>query len=206
MIDFDRTSELVSDGKRFLCGNTYISACVALTYQHVVSSGDLFMESGKTLCDAVSPTTVWIVLSVIVRMRMCDKLVLYQRESMEKDMFTIRNLKACWLRIIRTARGLQQAELADQAEISIRTLQSYEEGTRSVNKMNLETAYRLAKALNVPIEDLVDPRKKYTLKNRGNYGLAERFLVKRCKKALFESDERNNIWGKALMIWKQYFD
>lgn len=99
---------------------------------------------------------MWFFLSVIVRIRMCDKLVLCQRESMENDMFTIRDLKVCRLRMIWIASELQHAELADQTEISIRTLQSYEERTRSVNKMNLETAYRFVKAMNVSIEDLVE--------------------------------------------------
>ena len=49
-----------------------------------------------------------------------------------------------------------QSELADKAGISILVLQSYEEGIRSVNKMSLETAYRLAKALNMPMEGLVE--------------------------------------------------
>lgn len=104
----------------------------------------------------VSATIVWFFLSVIVRIRMCNKLVLCQRESVENDMFTIMDLKVCRLRMIWIARELQQVELADQTEISIRTLQSYEEWMRSVNKMNLETAYRFAKALNVSIEDLVE--------------------------------------------------
>lgn len=86
---------------------------------------------------------------------MYDKLVLYQRESMENDMLTLKEIKSCRLPVSRTATGMLQSELADKAGISIRTLQSYEEGVRSVNKMSPETVYRFAKVLNAPMEDLV---------------------------------------------------
>ena len=99
---------------------------------------------------------VWFSVSAVAEKEMCDKLVLYQRENMENDMLTLKDIKSCRLRVIRTATGMLQSELADKAGVSIRTLQSYEEGTRSVNKMSLETAYRLARALNVPMEELVE--------------------------------------------------
>ena len=112
--------------------------------------------SCEALHSAYSPTMVWFSVSAVAEKEMCDKLVLYQRENMENDMLTLKDIKSCRLRVIRTATGMLQSELADKAGVSIRTLQSYEEGTRSVNKMSLETAYRLAKALNVPMEELVE--------------------------------------------------
>ena len=97
---------------------------------------------------------------------MYDKLVLYQRESMENDMLTLKEIKSCRLPVIRTATGMLQSELADKAGISIRTLQSYEEGVRSVNKMSPETVYRFAKVLNAPMEDLVKKnRQRKTARN-----------------------------------------
>ena len=73
------------------------------------------------------------------------------------------------LRTFRTKAGLTQAELADRAGISKRTLQEYEQGRKNVNGMALETAVKLADALGCNAKDLLDERrKKMTKKDYDN--------------------------------------
>ena len=93
--------------KRLLCGNFY--------------------EFRKALYNVYSPTVMWFSVSVVVGIEMYDKLVSYQRENMENDILTLKDIKSCRLRVIRTATGMLQSDLVDKAGISIRTLQSYEE-------------------------------------------------------------------------------
>ena len=60
------------------------------------------------------------------------------------------------LQIRRKERGLSQSELADKADMSIRTLQSLESGTRDIRKVALDTALKLEKALECGIEDIIE--------------------------------------------------
>lgn len=60
------------------------------------------------------------------------------------------------LKRIREAAGLSQSQLAKCAEVSSRTIQSYEQGERAINKAQGIVLHQLAKALNVNIEDLLD--------------------------------------------------
>lgn len=60
------------------------------------------------------------------------------------------------LKRIRTATGLSQSQLAEAAEMSLRTLQHYEQGTRDINKAQGLTLLTLARALNVSIEDILE--------------------------------------------------
>lgn len=60
-------------------------------------------------------------------------------------------LKRC-----REAKGWSQAELAKRAGISKRVLQNLEQGVRDVNKMAVDTALRLADALEVDIRDIMN--------------------------------------------------
>lgn len=52
--------------------------------------------------------------------------------------------------------GLSQSQLANLACVNISLLQKYETGERSINKAQAGTILKLAKALNVPIEDLLE--------------------------------------------------
>ena len=61
------------------------------------------------------------------------------------------------LKRIRIERGLTQAALASLTGINLRTLQDYEQGAKPINTAAAMTGYSLAKALNVPIEDLFEP-------------------------------------------------
>ena len=65
--------------------------------------------------------------------------------------FTDTNLKR-----IRSAYGCTQAELAKKAEVSLRSIQMYEQRNKDINKASVETVYRLAKALGCSMEDLIE--------------------------------------------------
>ena len=56
----------------------------------------------------------------------------------------------------RKAAGLSQAQLAGQAQLSVRTLQHYEQGLLDFNKAAAVTVWRVARALGCQVEDLLD--------------------------------------------------
>ena len=60
------------------------------------------------------------------------------------------------LKRIRIERGMTQAELAVKAGINPRTLQDYEQAQKPINTAAAMTVYKLAKALNVEIEKLLE--------------------------------------------------
>lgn len=60
------------------------------------------------------------------------------------------------LKKIRTNKGLSQGGLAALTSVNVRTIQKYEQGERNINKASGETLYKLSKALNCNIEDLLD--------------------------------------------------
>lgn len=60
------------------------------------------------------------------------------------------------LKQIREAAGITQAELAKATGISVRVLQNYEQGTRPLNGARAITVYRISKALQCTVEDLLD--------------------------------------------------
>ena len=68
-----------------------------------------------------------------------------------KERFTETNLKR-----IRTSYGCTQAELANRAEVSLRSIQMYEQRQKDINKASVETVHRIAKVLGCTIEDLLE--------------------------------------------------
>lgn len=60
------------------------------------------------------------------------------------------------LKEIRTQQGLSQSLLSKEANVSLKTLQAYEQGDRDIKKAQAETVYKLAKALNCKMEELID--------------------------------------------------
>ena len=60
------------------------------------------------------------------------------------------------LKIWRENADMTQLELAGKSGISLRTLQDYEQGAKPINKAAAITVYKLAKALNVDIEKLLE--------------------------------------------------
>ena len=60
----------------------------------------------------------------------------------------------------RMQRKLSQFQLAKESGVSLRMLQKYEQGDRDIKKAQAETVYKLAKALNCKMEELIDIQKR----------------------------------------------
>lgn len=60
------------------------------------------------------------------------------------------------LKIIRTASGLSQSQLAKESGVELRSIQMYEQRRNDINKAQAETLQRLAKTLGCNIEDLLE--------------------------------------------------
>lgn len=60
------------------------------------------------------------------------------------------------LKEIREKQGLSQSQLAKKANISLRTLQHYEQQTSNIDGAQLDTLINLALALNCNIKDLLN--------------------------------------------------
>lgn len=60
------------------------------------------------------------------------------------------------LKIIRTAAGLSQKQLAKKAEVSVRNIQMYEQRRNDINKAQADILFRLSKTLGCNIEDLFE--------------------------------------------------
>ena len=68
-----------------------------------------------------------------------------------KDYFPETNLKR-----IRTAYGCTQAELAQRSNVSLRSIQMYEQRNKDINKASAESLYRISKVLGCTVEDLLE--------------------------------------------------
>ena len=68
-----------------------------------------------------------------------------------KDYFQETNLKR-----IRTTYGCTQAELAQHSNVSLRSIQMYEQRNKDINKASAETVLSLAKVLGCTMEDLLE--------------------------------------------------
>lgn len=60
------------------------------------------------------------------------------------------------LKQIREANKMSQSQLANAAGVNRKMLQFYEQGIRDINKASAITVYKLATALNVSVEDLLN--------------------------------------------------
>jgi transcriptional regulator with XRE-family HTH domain len=56
----------------------------------------------------------------------------------------------------RALSGLSQSKLAEASGVSLRSIQEYEQGRKPINGVAGLTLYKLAKALGVMIEDLLE--------------------------------------------------
>lgn len=59
------------------------------------------------------------------------------------------------LQRIRKERGLSQSQLSELAGVKIKNIQFYEQGVMDINKATCQNVYKLARALNVKMEDLL---------------------------------------------------
>ena len=60
------------------------------------------------------------------------------------------------LKRIRTIYGFSQSSLAKESNVSLRSIQMYEQRRKDINKASFEAAYRIAKVLGCDIEDLIE--------------------------------------------------
>lgn len=60
------------------------------------------------------------------------------------------------LKQIRKMRGLTQKELAEQCNISIKSVQAYEQGTRKLEKANKNTILKICEVLNCKVSDIIE--------------------------------------------------
>lgn len=60
------------------------------------------------------------------------------------------------LKRIRKLRNLTQGQLSYRSDVKLRTIKSYEQGYRDINKANGKTLKQLASILNCNIEDLLE--------------------------------------------------
>ena len=72
-------------------------------------------------------------------------------ESRIKEVFPDTNLKR-----IRTLYGCSQSELARRSQVSLRSIQMYEQRQKDINKASAETVYRLSKVLGCTVEELIE--------------------------------------------------
>lgn len=62
------------------------------------------------------------------------------------------------LKHYRQRAGMSQSELAYMADISVRTLQDYEQGRKPLEGARAITVLTLARILHCTVEDLIDPQ------------------------------------------------
>lgn len=62
------------------------------------------------------------------------------------------------LKHIREAHKMSQSQLAEASGVNVRMIQHYEQGFKDINKASAITVYKLARALNTRIENLLEIR------------------------------------------------
>lgn len=60
------------------------------------------------------------------------------------------------LKNIRESKGMSRAELADQSNVKITAIRDYEQLHKPINNANAFTVFKLARALNVKMEDVME--------------------------------------------------
>ena len=71
------------------------------------------------------------------------------------ELYQVSHPETC-LKTFRMLSGLSQAELAKQADVSVRTIQQYEQRQKHINKASGETILKLARALSCTMEELME--------------------------------------------------
>lgn len=64
------------------------------------------------------------------------------------------------LKQIRKIKGLTQSELADKCNISVKSIQAYEQGTRKLEKANKNTILKICEVLKCKISDIIESEVK----------------------------------------------
>ena len=64
------------------------------------------------------------------------------------------------LKRIRQSLGMSQNQLSEISGVNVRMIQHYEQGFKDINKAQGITLYKLARALNCQIENLIEIKKE----------------------------------------------
>lgn len=72
------------------------------------------------------------------------------------------------LKEMRQAKGLSQSQLAEKANMNVRTLQHYEQGSKIFDHARIDTILRVCLTLNCKIDEIIE-NKEY-LKLLEKYG------------------------------------
>ena len=59
----------------------------------------------------------------------------------------------------RMETGLSQSQLAEKANLNVRTLQHYEQGSKIFDNARIDTILRVCLALNCKMEDVIEKQK-----------------------------------------------
>ena len=62
----------------------------------------------------------------------------------------------CRLKKLRESRGLSQAELAKASQVSLRSIQMYEQRVNDIDKAQAQTVYKLSRVIGCTMEDLLE--------------------------------------------------
>jgi transcriptional regulator with XRE-family HTH domain len=57
---------------------------------------------------------------------------------------------------MRQTKGLSQSQLAEKANMNVRTLQHYEQGSKVFDHARIDTILRVCLALNCKLEDIIE--------------------------------------------------
>lgn len=60
------------------------------------------------------------------------------------------------LKKLRQAKGLSQSQFAEKAEMSVRTLQHYEQGAKDFDHARIDTILRACLVLGCSLEDIIE--------------------------------------------------
>lgn len=60
------------------------------------------------------------------------------------------------LKDMREKAGMSQSQLASKADVNVRMIQHYEQGSKDINKAEVMTVYKLSKALGCNMEDIMN--------------------------------------------------
>lgn len=60
------------------------------------------------------------------------------------------------LKKLRQAKGLSQSQFAEKAEMSVRTLQHYEQGSKDFDHARIDTLLKACLVLNCSLEDIIE--------------------------------------------------
>lgn len=60
------------------------------------------------------------------------------------------------LKTMRQTKGLSQSQLAEKANMNVRTLQHYEQGSKIFDHARIDTILRVCLALNCKFEDIIE--------------------------------------------------